>query len=138
MRLIRDREKGRGGGEGAWRWEKKEIMYLSLHCHHQNDFCIKVGSDESQFNVSVGNDGQSHKTVSTNHNLSGGPSTYQPNAFTTKPTRLTSLCLLPLRLDISVVVDWALKKSYLSISFLFPVRHYHRLMYYVHVDQYFL
>ena len=28
-----------------------------------------VGSDESYFNVSVGSDGQSHKTVSTNHNL---------------------------------------------------------------------
>ena len=51
-----------GGGE--------EIIYLSLHCHHQNDFCIKMGSDESHFNVSVGSDGQSHSgTVSTNHNL---------------------------------------------------------------------
>ena len=48
---------------------KREIIYLSLHCHHQNDFCIKMGSDESHFNVSVGSDGQSHKTVSTNHNL---------------------------------------------------------------------
>ena len=38
-----------GGGGG-------EIIYLSLHCHHQNDFCIKVGSDESHFNVSVGSD----------------------------------------------------------------------------------
>ena len=28
-------------------------MYLSLHCHHQNDHCIKVGSDESHFNVSL-------------------------------------------------------------------------------------
>ena len=28
-------------------------IYLSLHCHHQNDFCIKVGSDESHFNVSL-------------------------------------------------------------------------------------
>ena len=46
------------------------MIYLSLHCHHQNDFCIKMGSDESHFNVSVGSDGQSHKTVSTNHNLS--------------------------------------------------------------------
>ena len=45
-----------------------EIIYLSLHCHHQNDSCIKTGSDESHFNVSVGSDGQSHKTVSTNHN----------------------------------------------------------------------
>ena len=30
-----------GGGGGG------EIIYLSLHCHHQNDFCIKMGSDES-------------------------------------------------------------------------------------------
>ena len=29
------------------------MIYLSLHCHHQNDFCIKVGSDESHFNVSL-------------------------------------------------------------------------------------
>ena len=29
-----------------------EIIYLPLHCHHQNDLCIKVGSDESHFNVS--------------------------------------------------------------------------------------
>ena len=31
-------------GEG-----KREIIYLSLHSHHQNDSCIKVGSDESHF-----------------------------------------------------------------------------------------
>ena len=30
---------------------KREIIYLSLHCHHQNDFCIKMGSVESHFNV---------------------------------------------------------------------------------------
>ena len=36
---------------GIWRWGEREIIYLSLHCHHQNDFCIKVGSDESHFNV---------------------------------------------------------------------------------------
>ena len=28
-------------------------MYLSLHCHHQNDSCIKMGSDESYLNVSL-------------------------------------------------------------------------------------
>ena len=44
-------------------------IYILLHCHRQNDSCIKMGSDESHFNVSVGSDGQSHKTVSTNHNL---------------------------------------------------------------------
>ena len=48
-----------GEGEGDY--------MLSLHCHHQNDSCIKIGSDDSHFNVSVGSDGQSHKTVSTNH-----------------------------------------------------------------------
>ena len=47
----------------------RESIHLSLHCHHQDDSGIKVGSDESHFNVSVGSDGQSHKTVSTNHNL---------------------------------------------------------------------
>ena len=38
--------RGYGGGE-------EQILYLSLHCHHLNDFCIKVGSDESYFNVSL-------------------------------------------------------------------------------------
>ena len=46
----------------------EEIIYLSLHCHHQNDSCIKMGSDESHFNVSLTVRG-SHKTVSTDHNL---------------------------------------------------------------------
>ena len=42
---------------------EREIIYLSLHCHHQNDSSIKMGSDESHFNVSVGSDGQRHRTV---------------------------------------------------------------------------
>ena len=51
MRLIRDGEKG--GGKRVWIWGKREIIYLSLRgCHHQNHFCIKMGSDESHFNVS--------------------------------------------------------------------------------------
>ena len=57
IRLIRDGEKG---GKGVRRWGKREIIYLLLHCHHQNDSCIKMGSDESHFNVSIGSDGQSH------------------------------------------------------------------------------
>ena len=40
VRLIRDGEVG-----------EREIMYLSLRCHQQNDSCIKIGSDESHFNV---------------------------------------------------------------------------------------
>ena len=50
IRLIRD---GENGGKGVWRWGEREIIYISLHCHHQiSHFCIKVGSDESHFNVS--------------------------------------------------------------------------------------
>ena len=45
--LIRD------GGKAARRWGEREIIYLSLHCHHQNDTCIKMGNDESHFNVSL-------------------------------------------------------------------------------------
>ena len=26
---------------------KREIISLSLHCHHQNDSCVKMGNDES-------------------------------------------------------------------------------------------
>ena len=31
-------------------WGKREIEYLLLHCHHQNDTFIEIGSDESHFN----------------------------------------------------------------------------------------
>ena len=71
-------------GEGLWRWGEREIIYLSPHCHHQNDFCIKMGSDDGHFNVSVGIDGQSHKTVSRNHNLfeeKGQPKRYRTEVF---------------------------------------------------------
>ena len=47
---------------------EREIIYLLLHCHHQNDCCIKVGSDESHFNVSL-TVRDSHKTVSTDYNF---------------------------------------------------------------------
>ena len=33
--------------------EKREIIYLSLHCHLQNDSCIKMGSGESHFRDKV-------------------------------------------------------------------------------------
>ena len=86
---MRDGEKG-GGGRGYGGRGEREIIYLSLHCHHRNDFYIMVGSDESHFNVSVGSDGQSHRTVSTNHILSeekGEPKRYRTEVFPL--TRLT-------------------------------------------------
>ena len=51
--------------------------------------CIKMGSDESDFNVSVGSDGQSRKTVSTNHNLSEEKG--EPKRYRTEVLPLTSL-----------------------------------------------
>ena len=89
IRLIRDGEKG--AGKGVWRWEEREIIYLSLHCHHQNDSCIKMGSDESHFNVSDGSDGQSHRTVSTNHNLFFFEEKGEPKRYRTEVLPLTSL-----------------------------------------------
>ena len=50
---------------------------------------LKMGSDESHFNVSVGSDGQSHKTVSTNHNLFEEKG--EPKRYRTEVLPLTSL-----------------------------------------------
>ena len=62
--LIRDGEKGRG----VWKWEKRESIYLSLHCHHLNDSCIKMGSYDSHSNVSL-TVRDKVPIVSTDHNL---------------------------------------------------------------------
>ena len=88
---------------------EREIIYLSLHCHHQNDSYIKMGSDESHFNVSVGSDGQSHKTVSTNRNLfeekgepkrvsNRGSPAYQRNALPARPNGLMETTFVRLAL----------------------------------------
>ena len=50
----------------------RDIIYRLLHCHHQNDFCIKAGSDESHFN-----DLQA-TTFEMNADSNRGPSAYQP------------------------------------------------------------
>ena len=47
VRLIKDGEKG------VWVRRKRENIYLPLRCLHQNNSCIKMGSDESHFNVSL-------------------------------------------------------------------------------------
>ena len=48
-----------------------------------------MGSGESHFNVSVDSDGQSHKTVSTNHNLFEEKG--EPKRYRTEVLPLTSL-----------------------------------------------
>ena len=68
---------------------ERDYIYIPLHYIHQNDSCIKMGSDESYFNVSVGSDGQSHKTVSTNHNLFEEKG--EPKRYRTEVLPLTSL-----------------------------------------------
>ena len=70
---------------------KREIIYLSLHCHHQNDSCIKIGSDESHFNVSLILRDKVTKTVSTNHNLFEEKG--EPKRIRTKLPLLTGLTL---------------------------------------------
>ena len=47
IRLIRD------GGEGGMEVGGGEIIYLSQHCHHRSDSCIKMGCNESHLNVSL-------------------------------------------------------------------------------------
>ena len=42
-RLIRD---------GRMKVGEREIIYLSLHCHHQTDSCVKMSSGERHLNVS--------------------------------------------------------------------------------------
>ena len=56
LNVHRNHKAYEGRGEGVnevWKCGKREIIYLSLHCHYQNDTCIKMGSDESHFNVSL-------------------------------------------------------------------------------------
>ena len=75
--------------------EEREYT-LSLHCHHQNDSCIQMGSDESHFNASlIVRD--SHKIVSTDNfwrerraeaDSNRGPSAYQPNVLPLAQTGL--------------------------------------------------
>ena len=42
-----------GGGGLVWRLGKRDIIYVSLNCHPQNDSCIKISSNENHFNVSL-------------------------------------------------------------------------------------
>ena len=67
----------------------EEGDYIPIATLSPPDSCIKMGSDESHFNVSVGSDGQSHKTVSTNHNLYEEKG--EPKRYRTEVLPLTSL-----------------------------------------------
>ena len=64
------------------------LLYLSLHCHHQNDSCIKMGSDDSHFNVSLIMRDKVTR-LSTNHNLFEEKG--EPKRIRTEVPLLTSL-----------------------------------------------
>ena len=81
IRLIRDGENGGRGYGGR--------IYTYRYTVTTRMTCIKVGSDEGHFNVSVGSDGQSRKTVSTNHNLFEEKG--EPKRYRTEVLPLTSL-----------------------------------------------
>ena len=79
---------GRRGGGGD---RKRIFIHLSLHWHHQNDTCIKMGQRWQPFKCFINCEGQNHKTVSVDHNFwrerraeadsNRGPSAYQPNVL---------------------------------------------------------
>ena len=39
--------------DGVWKWGERDIIYLSLHCHYQDDSCFKMWSDENYCNFSL-------------------------------------------------------------------------------------
>ena len=70
-----------GGGRGR--------LYVTLHCHHRNDSCMKMGSDESSFNVLlIARDKITKPRPQTTKwkrraesDLNQGPSSYQRNVL---------------------------------------------------------
>ena len=71
--------------------EKREVIYLLLHCRHQNGFCIKIGNHESHFNVSLivreivarlcPQTTTFEEKGEPKSGSNRGPSAYQPNAL---------------------------------------------------------
>ena len=81
--------------------EEGEYIYLSLHCHHQNDSCIKMGSEESHFNVSLIARGKFTRLCPQPLKRKDSRSGIEPRSFrlpayrlTARPNRLTTLLSL--------------------------------------------
>ena len=46
-------QRGTGVDRDPRRWGKGETAYRYTQCHHHNDSCIKMGTDESHFNAAL-------------------------------------------------------------------------------------
>ena len=62
MRLIRD-------GEKVWRWGRGRLYTYRYTVIVRMTSALRWAAMRAILMFSVGSDGQSHKTVSTNHNL---------------------------------------------------------------------
>ena len=80
------------GKSGVWKWGQREIIYLSRHCHHQNDPCFKMGSGESHFNVSlILRDKVTRQCpLTTTFEEKGEPNGIEPRSFRLPAYRLTA------------------------------------------------
>ena len=97
------------------------MIYLSLHCHHQNDSCIKMGRHQSHFKVSlIARDKITRQFPHTTSfgrekraeaDSNGGPSAYQPDALPLGQTgsRLTLLAVSSMVLNVQR--NWDGKKG---------------------------
>ena len=101
--------RGERGGERVGGGEEREIIYLSLHCHHQNDFCIKMGSDENQFNVSlfVRDKVTRQHPLTTTFEVKG-----EPKQIRTEVPPLTSLPLYRLG-QTGLQIRWMMVQNYI-------------------------
>ena len=73
MERVGDGGGGGGGGRRGFGGGGGEIIYRPLRCHHQNDSCIKMGRDESHFNVSL--------IVRGSHQQDSVHSEFEPKSF---------------------------------------------------------
>ena len=93
LNIHRNQKGGQKGGKGGGGWRGRLYTY-----HYTVISCTEVGSDESHLNVSL-IEGQDHRTVSTNHNLSEEKG--EPNRNRTEVLLLIGLAR-PNRLTISI------------------------------------
>ena len=68
MRLIRDGEKGGGGGKEVWRWGEREIIYYRYTVTARMTFALRWAAMRAIL-MFHNCEGQSHKTVSTDYNF---------------------------------------------------------------------